>query len=115
MDIPDSLYRYLIDFLEVPHKAFGNMPPCPFAQKERISKRIQAHALSMDRQSPCDRLHDLIVEFSQHAHFKTLLVYDPRSELSAEEIEEVGKRIMDRHTTMLVIALVEEKSMFYDA
>ena len=108
-NIPVALCRYLVDFLEVPHRAFGNMPPCPFAQKERISKRIQPQEIVLDRGSPDDRLHEIIRSFAIHPTFRTLLVYDQSATMSATELEEVGQRIMDDHPSMLVIALHPEE------
>ena len=110
MDIPAALHGYLVNFLEVSHQAFGHMPPCPFAQKERISKRIQAQVIELDLRAPCDHLHEIINSFAVHPTFRTLLVYDQDSTLSPLELEMVGQRIMVDHQSMLVIALHPEES-----
>ena len=36
----DYITNWLKTFVEVPHPVFGNMPPCPFAQKARIDGKI---------------------------------------------------------------------------
>lgn len=35
-------------FVEVPHPAFGGMPPCPYAQRARIKNKVQFYTLSDD-------------------------------------------------------------------
>lgn len=36
----DYITTWLKTFVEVPHPVFGNMPPCPFAQKARLEGKI---------------------------------------------------------------------------
>ena len=36
----DYITNWLKTFVEVPHPVFGNMPPCPFAQKARLDGKI---------------------------------------------------------------------------
>ena len=36
----EFITNWLKTFVEVPHPVFGNMPPCPFAQKARLEGKI---------------------------------------------------------------------------
>ena len=36
----DQLIKWMQEFVEVPHPALGNFPPCPYARQARISNKI---------------------------------------------------------------------------
>ena len=36
----DYITNWIKTFVEIPHPVFGNMPPCPFAQKARLQGQI---------------------------------------------------------------------------
>lgn len=40
--------QWMISFVEKPHPYFGNMPPCPYAQKARLENKITMVWLSQD-------------------------------------------------------------------
>lgn len=39
-DIVEKLNKWMTDFVEVPHPALGNWPPCPFARQARLNNTI---------------------------------------------------------------------------
>lgn len=94
MNIPPALFNYLVDFLEKPHPAFGSLPPCPFARKERLAQRVTAKKwmLSLDYQQ--DSLLEFIRNFDANPQYSTLLLYDEEYTISHLDIETISAQLM---------------------
>ena len=42
----EDVKKWIKNFVTVPHPAFGNLPPCPFAQKAIVEKKVEFQELS---------------------------------------------------------------------
>jgi hypothetical protein len=97
----------MTDFLEKPHPAFGSLPPCPFARKERLAQRLDAAQYSLVSNMSLTNIIERIRQFDQHPTFSTLLIYDPESTISHLEIEAISDQLICtlQDIEMLVIPL----------
>jgi hypothetical protein len=107
MHIPEEVLDYLMGFLEKVHPQFGNLPPCPFAKKERLEGRILCLEYSFESVIPEKKLLDDIRSFDKGHTYSTCIAYDKTSQMSLEEAYEMANNLVDtlQDIDILVIPL----------
>jgi hypothetical protein len=83
----NDIEEWIDNFLSVPHKAFADMPPCPYAKKAWMDKKVQVE-ISTSR----DLDDDIKKTLANFPVDKDIIVFllDPR-EISPEGLEVVSK------------------------
>ena len=95
MNPKHAIEEYIIHFLEERHPQFSNMPPCPFARKERLEDRIVYKEVHIGKERPTDRLIEDIRIFDSNPHKSTMIIYDPYQLCSLLEAYEFAQHLMD--------------------
>jgi hypothetical protein len=91
--IPDLIKNWLENFIESPHPALSNWPPCPYARQARINERIAFVGI--------DAYH-LTSAVSQHAgllktHDVVVMYFDYNQitpELLQQQVQDLNHKIM---------------------
>ena len=107
MNIPDEILHYLTGFLERSHPNFGNLPPCPFAKKERLEGRILCLENQFVEIFPTDNFLETIRKFDATSQYSTFIAYDKTSQLSLEGAYTFAQNLIDslQDIDILVIPL----------
>lgn len=110
MSIPSEILDYLTAFLEISHPNFGNLPPCPFAKKERIAGRILCQKYPFTKSQPTQDFLTDIRTFDENPAYSTLIAYDETSTLSLEDAYELANQLIEtlQDIDILVIPLHPE-------
>ena len=110
MNIPEALRHYLVDFLEKPHPAFGALPPCPFARKERLAERVDARPWALSLHTDHSALIEYIRKFDANPQYSTLLIYDEHCALCHQDTDTLASQLMCalKDIEMLIIPLHPE-------
>jgi len=95
-EIREKLYEYITNFIIVPHPAFNNWPPCPYAKKALMDNKVEilfttfkdvvdtlhdgfelinsnekeVVAIAFDREEYHESLHQIVVDFNKEYMLK---------------------------------------------
>lgn len=105
MNIPDKLLHYLTNFLERSHPSFGNLPPCPFAKKERLEGRILCLEYHFMDTIPTDEFLETIREFDANSQYSTFIAYDRTSQLSLDDAYALAQQVIDSIQEIDILAI----------
>lgn len=83
--------KFLKGVVEQPHPVFAGLPPCPFARKERIEKKIKWHCQRINPDDVDERLLQILIDFSEQNEKNSLLLLDPFSKIGYKETEAFGR------------------------
>lgn len=77
--VVETMLNYMMDVLEKPHPAFGNLPICPFAQRFRLRNSIQfqVHPFQFEDLNSSSNLLEVIQTFKQQQQYEVLFVIHP--------------------------------------
>ena len=91
--IPDLIKNWLENFIERPHPALGDWPPCPYARQARINERIafvdiDAYHLTsaVSRHAGLLKTHDVVVMYFDHNQITP--------ELLQQQVQDLNHKIM---------------------
>jgi hypothetical protein len=90
-----AIEKYIVQFLEERHPQFSNMPPCPFASKERLEDRIVYKEVHIGKERPTDKLIEEIRIFDSNPHKSTMIIYDTHQLCSLQEAYEFAQHLID--------------------
>ena len=105
MTVMEQILTYMTDFLERSSTVFSNMPPCPYAKKERLSNKIYFLETELTEQGPSDWLLEEIRQFDQNQQWSTMLAYAPKMELDVQSCYDFAQRITDALTEIDILAI----------
>jgi hypothetical protein len=88
----EVMKKYLIDFVEKPHPAFGNLPICPFAKKARIENKLLYKVMKLD---VFDALMQTLKWHENPGDTQALIMVHPTKDISWEEYSHESKRFQD--------------------
>lgn len=80
LEIINSMVEYMQNFLEKPHRVFGNMPVCPFVEKARLQNNIlyQVYRFSSHYDlNLTSHLFKLIDDFRLSLSYEVMLIIHP--------------------------------------
>ncbi|QLE42757.1 hypothetical protein FD723_21505 [Nostoc sp. C052] len=80
LEIINSMVEYMHNFLEKPHRAFGNMPICPFVEKARLQNNILYHIYRFSPNYDLNlnsHLIKLIDDFRTSISYEVMLIIHP--------------------------------------
>ena len=83
--------KFLKGVVEQPHPVFAGLPPCPFARKERIEKKIKWHCQRINPDDVDERLLQILIDFSEQNEKNSLLLLDPFSKIGYKELERFAR------------------------
>ena len=101
----ERIEKYMIDFLEVPHESFSGLPPCPFARKERLEKRIVYKEGSIGEESPNVGLMESIEHLAKEENPRTLIYFDVQVMSSVQQAYRFAQEIIDSCVTLNILAI----------
>ena len=70
----EAILRYIVDFLEVNHRAFQNLPPCPYAKRERLDGRILFLEWHFESNKPSEEFLEHIRQFLNGSQYFFLVI-----------------------------------------
>ena len=97
--------QYMIEFLEKKHPQFSNMPPCPFAHKERLEKRISYQETQIGQAPPNKQLISKIHIFNNDPNKSTMILYDPHKLCTLIEAYNFAQCLMDQLHELDLLAI----------
>jgi hypothetical protein len=93
--INSELIQYIIDYVEKPSKAFGNLAVCPFSKKPRQQGLFDFQVLDFSLDPIDDRVVKFIDDFDSQSHFQCLLVTHPNKQLSIKSLNDFGDKVQN--------------------
>ena len=105
MDSKRAIEEYMVQFLEEKHPQFSNMPPCPFANKERLEDRIVYKEVYIGQEGPTDTLLEEIRIFDSNPHKSTMIIYDAHHLCSLQEAYEFAQHLTDLLTDLDILSI----------
>ena len=69
--VKSDIERWIVDFVEVPHPALGNWPPCPYAKKARLERDFEVRL----GRNPFEDL--ISISYETLPKSVVILAYDP--------------------------------------
>ena len=108
--------NYFRTVLEKPVAAFGNKPPCPFSRRERDDDRIRYEFYEILPSGPHADVVELLREFSRSRQHTTLLVIDPKAQVTVAQGVEYGRELSRqcREERMIAISVHPEDDFAVD-
>ena len=97
--------EYIVHFLEERHPQFSNMPPCPFASKERLEDRIVYKEADIGKDRPADQLIEDIRTFDSNPHKSTMIIYDTQQLCSLQEAYTFAQNLTDLLTDLNILPI----------
>lgn len=88
-----SMLNHLVHFVEKPHPAFANMPPCPFAKKARIENKIKFVVFDFS-EGLTDKLKEIIQLFPD-PNYEILWVINPNKKMPVEAVYKLIESLND--------------------
>lgn len=83
--------RYIEEFVEKPHPAFGGFAPCPFSKKMRLDGKIDFKVLDFFDGDP--RINQLIKEFTDQNKYVSLFVIHPDKSFPLETLKSITNNL----------------------
>ena len=105
MTVKDEILRYMTGFLERSNPIFSNMPPCPYARKERMDDKIYFFETQLEAKGPSDSFLDEIRDFDNNEQWSTMLAYAPVQEMDVQECYAFAQSITDALTDIDILAI----------
>jgi hypothetical protein len=109
-DIVSNIKSWIINFVELKTPAFGNLPVCPFARKERIQNKINYIVTDLSNL-------DNIVDKINNNNFNektTLLLIDTHNKLTIEEKEKFEDIINDKCKNYWAVYLLANEDLSFN-
>ena len=72
--VKQDIEQWIMNFVEVPHPALGNWPPCPYARRARLNQDFEVRI----GRNPFEDL--IAVSYETLSKSVTIFVYDPESQ-----------------------------------
>ena len=101
----ENILSYMLNFLEKPHPVFSNMPPCPYARKERVENKIQYFETTITTQGPSSSLLEEIRTFHSSPQWTTMLAYASIQEVDVQECYNFAQQITDALIDIDILAI----------
>ena len=100
-----KIEQYMIQFLEVPHEAFSGLPPCPFARKERLEKRIIYKRGTLQATQIDTELMEMIQALACEENPRTILYFEPQLQSSVQDVYQFAQMIVDSCVALSILAI----------
>lgn len=100
-----EIEQYMIDFLEVPHQDFSGLPPCPFARRERLDKRILYREGRIGEAEPEADLINEIEKIASEDNPRTIIYFDVNIDSSVSQVYQFAQHIIDSCVSMDILAI----------
>jgi hypothetical protein len=88
----EFVIEWMKTFVEVPHPAFGGMPPCPYAQQARIKNKVQFYTLADGE--PDSNIWTRISD-TNFDKVDVLVVISPATRFTADQAHEMRQQLND--------------------
>ena len=100
-----AIEEYIVQFLEERHPQFSDMPPCPFARKERLENRIIYTEGHIGTEGPTEKLIEDIRTFDSDPHKSTMIIYDTSQQCSLQEAYEFAQYLTELLMDLQILAI----------
>lgn len=101
----ENILSYMINFLEKPHPVFSNMPPCPYARKERLANQIFFFEAEIAPEGATSSLLEEIRKFDANPKWTTMLIYSPKQLVDIVACYNFAQKITDALADIHVLAI----------
>lgn len=105
MTVMEQILTYMTDFLERSNPIFSNMPPCPYARKERVDNKIYFLETPLTEQGPSESFLEEIRQFDNNEQWSTMLAYSPTMALDVQACYSFAQRITDALMDIDILAI----------
>lgn len=101
----ENILSYMTQFLEQPHPVFANLPPCPYARKERLDNKILFQETTITTDGPSAELLEDIRNFDADSKWTTMLIYASTQQVNVQECYTFARTITDTLQSMDILAI----------